>query len=344
MRKTLLLLLTAFSTVNAHCELREKSLEFSAGYRRDCLEWSFEDPSIKTLIARLPFMAGEGDELLVGLVEAILCENDIYKSRWKDLQMVNIGALAKAVTCSSLYGRLSGNWAWVVDGRYKPSGLFAGEREFGTSHRSVSGHSWDISGAFGGQIKVCDDDLSLCPLIGFAYNELSLKTGKGRFTNGLFDLLDQQIVCSGSAQSRYRNYFTGPYLGFDAQYAVNCNLAVYTSFEYHWALYRAKSSVSRHALVEPFNEEYLLESDHKARFHHYACGRGLFWNLGANYLFKECWIAGFKFSWVDWRTSKQARIHAYVNNDDEEIYAKDCKLKKVQWESYRLEITLEREF
>ncbi len=423
----MVIVLTAFSLHASTCvlqdcgcvcpELREKSLELNVGYRRDYINWKFTDPSLHLVQVALPVLAEKAHSLfkgispnrfltkddipsfLAGALDAEICKNGLYESSWNNLRMINVGGTARGVTCGNLYARFGGNWAYIVEGKYQPRGLFAGERDigndllgscgFGSSAycKRVNGNTWDVSGAVGYQIRSCDDDFSFTPVVGYAYNEIHLHTNRNSFANSNGDLVDQlnsiihlftdeidftDIRLFGTSNSRFKSYWTGPYLGFDAVYSANCKLNLYTNFEYHWGIYRAKSrnfNDLRLVFDGNYNDEYHIDFDgsnietfHESCFKHYAFARGLYCNVGGDYNFCECWTGGVKFSWMDWKTFRQGRICASVNNDLNvngalslvdnvinlatlgERFEKDTSLESAHWNSYRIEVTVGRDF
>jgi Protochlamydia outer membrane protein len=367
-------------------EMREKSLELNVGYRRDYLKWQFEDPSIKVLQALLPvaadrfaplenvipnFLPSDLSNLGVGVAEAILSNNSVYSNDWSNMHMINIGGIAKAITCNNLYFRFGGNWAYAADGQSRTNGLFAGDNECLTNlaagcfcpYKRVHGNTWDLFGAMGFQICMCDDDFLFTPVIGFAYNNIDVKTcNNDLFTNHRNFILNMifeevtNISIIGFSKSDYKGHWTGPYLGFDAIYRLNCKLNLFTGFEFHWAAYRADSRLNS-MIKLGVQGDFLFDNAQSVRFIHYACARGLFWNFGANYNFCGCWIGGVKFSWMDWRIYKPGRIRSEVNSSlvgNESVngvpvefltaFHKDTRLKDVHWGSYRMEVTVGYEF
>lgn len=428
MRKSLLIMvvvLTAFSVQTASAflpqgccccfpEFREKTLELNVGYRRDYINWEFKDPSVNLIQILLPIaveklklddssssVAGlfpalsldsiNLDGLGLGVAEAIIGNNNVYHKQWRNLRSINVGGLARAVTCNNLYGRFSGNWAYIVEGQTRSHGLFAGDREFlndlfsdcgigFTPCKKVCGHTWDVSGAIGYQLRLCDCDFLFTPLLGFAYNDINVKTNNNDFFtnnsnflnlfNQIFDGVNvENSTFKGFSESKYHGYFTGPYLGFDAVYQLNCRLNLYTGFEYHWAAYHA-DTYNKAAIDISVNGDVLLgthdfdfdgssiTSFNDARFKHYAYARGLFWNLGGNYNFCKCWTGGIKFSWMDWKSFRPGRIRADVENNLKanitldnrvvnenfvnftSIFRKDADLQTTHWGSYRIEVTV----
>ncbi len=442
---------SAFFSQNSGCcftGFREKSLELNVGYRRDYLHWKFKDPSVQFFQSLIPFGVGllsadisnlkgsfsvapnriitedNAGGAILGLLGAIdenvLSLNDTYRSQWKDLRMINVGGIARAVTCGDFYGRFSGNYGYVCDGKYKPSGIYAGNREFiddllstcglaGPAKKRAKGHVWDVSGALGYQMSFCDCDFKFTPLLGYAYHDTDFdtecgchNTASGAFLGGIFDFSDfsdavdigEQLVIHGKSKADYSSYWTGPYLGFDSTYQWDCNLNLFLNFEYHWAAYRANGSVKNFRTIEfgseqgeiisgPFSvvelssqrqviPELLLSSissdiEHCATYKHHACARGLFLGIGANYNICDCWWAGIKFNWMDWRTHKHGRIEfksetqilldtftdtefSDIEFDEEEdfalrsLFCKDARLKSVHWNSYRIELTVSRSF
>lgn len=183
-----------------------------------------------------------------------LCE--VFRSEWNRLYMVNVGATGKVSTCNNLYARLGGSFAPVL-----------------SSH--VSGNTWDVSGAAGFQINLCDDDFRFTPLLGFGYNKINLFAHK----------------------SNYHSYWTGPTLGFEALYHLNDAVDLFTRFDYQWIVYRATSDIQ------------------ESHFRHWASGRGLLWNFGGNYLFCSNWAAGLKFTFNDLRTFRYGRIRANLREE-----------------------------
>lgn len=324
----------------------ERSIELSNGYRCDYLNWEFKDPSLNLIQALLPAISSEEIVPAVGFAEAFISQNDLYRSEWNQLRMVNTGISGRVVTRRSLYGRLGGNFAEISHGRQQSKGLLAGGVEFlfNVPRDDVQGYTWDLSGAAGFQFCLCDGDFLFSPLLGFAYNDIHLSSsGSGRGHLSLFESDIEWDICY--LNTHYNCRWTGPYLGFDAVYRVNDAVDLFTGFEYHWADYRAYSSVAGEAQIKV--GEMSINASNCAEFNHYAYARGLFWNLGGNYYIRECWSVGFKFSSVDWRTFRYGRIHSnvkskfYLDNDlaTGQRFEKDATLLPVNWDSCMIELT-----
>jgi len=179
MRKFVLTLMASLLSCSAATafwpEATDSSLEVGVGYRQDRLEWrtssNFDSSSYS-------------EDSYVGLPL-----NLQSKLKWKDLQIWQIEAQGKYITCDNIYLRANADYGWITHGKNTDSDYVNfGETEssyesygsessfeFAHSKSKARGHVYDAKIAIGYQFKMCDDSFAISPLVGYSWHGQHIK-------------------------------------------------------------------------------------------------------------------------------------------------------------------------
>lgn len=381
---------------------KRASVGFNVGYRNDELEWRFRDPRLTSFVDTL---IGVFDPITQDLplleeilpiiensrlgcvIDNILGLDDLYKSQWKHLNMVNVGLEGRLETCCGIYGRFNGNYGWIAHGKYQPRGAFNGSTEFlantlsnqglaPSPRKNVQGHSWDVDLGVGYNLKFCCETFQIAPMLGWSYYNMNLRTYKDRAfmdLNGdinlrLFDLnIDLgELQSFGKGKAFYNAYWTGPWVGFDADYRYDCNWSLFMTFEYHYSRHIGKgharsynhfvasSEVIGDQPISRLPDTFAFDLYGKNRFRNHVSIQGYKVGGGINYTMNDCMYAGFKIDYYHMRKVKNGTVKVksesyidllIVNAEGEEegqridLNPRDsfC-LSGIRWKSLRYEI------
>ncbi len=267
--------------------------------------FSFENSLLFSCGYRKDALNWEFKDLSLNLYESILTQERTYHLEWNDLKQITFGGVAHYTTSQDVLLKFQGFIASVAQGKFKESGLFAGYFPNG----SVRAHGITSSFAFslGTTLFFCDDDFQLAPLLGFATNGFNFH-GNGVKSHGRF---------------------IGPTLGFEALYNLNADFRVYGSFDYCFATLFSKSHKEWH--------------QNRAAFNQNAFGKGLLLAVGFDKCFWQMWNGGFKFTWNEWRSFRDGELFSDIQTKSE-VFIKDTLMGPLKWDSFSLEMTINRAF
>lgn len=299
-------------------EAADSSFDLGFGYRNDSFKW--ETHAITTV---------PPSTTAVGLKS---------KLHWKNLNIWQIEARGKYVTCDNVYLRGVFDYGWITSGKVTDSDFistgsisevsssdtsfansFSGsnEDEFSRSHAHSKGHVYDANIAIGYQFQLCDDSLALSPVVGYGWNGQHLELKNGR----------QEIPASESIDdlhSKYHARWNGPFLGVDLDYRFSCDWSIFATYEFHWARYHARANWNlRSDLIDGFSQ-------------HAKNGYGNVVSLGFKWDFCECWTASLIGQWQGWyakRGRDVAKIAEVDIGDVEVTTYVSSHLRNVRWQS-----------
>jgi hypothetical protein len=289
-------------------EAAESSIEIGVGYRSDSLSW-------ETSVDTIDFTLG---------VPANFTSN----VKWKKLDIWQIEAKGKFVTCDDIYLRGYVDYGWVTHGHVNATVdeeiLLAGFEEveiFDFSADSNKGHVFDISGGIGYQFRMCDDTFSIAPIVGYSYHSqhLDITGDEDDFTSPVTGF----TATSSDVLSTYKARWRGPWLGLDLEYRVCCDWTLYAGYEYHWARYYARG-------------EWGLRSDLPNGFSHHAKrAHGQIFTVGTRWDFCGGWSASVNGTFQWWRakrgTDRAVLTEFVVGGNDEFEVVEKIPLEHVQW-------------
>ena len=360
-------------------EAADSSLEVGVGYRQDRLEWKTRSRFDSDYSGFYPdnFDYGDyfaDDDCFCNDEEAFCGAPTRLSShlKWRDLNIVQIDARGRYITCDNVYLRANGDYGWITSGKNRDSDFSnygvdygynneyfnggGGDYEFSRSRSRVRGWVYDIKLAVGYQFKLCDDNFSIAPLIGYSWHGQHLRDRHLRqslffdnedyyddcfyedyFTNVrsksseyYFDSYSPESESFsyddsyGRDRSRYRTRWVGPFAGFDFDYRFGCSCEwdIFGGYEFHWAEYHAKA-------------RWNLRSDLFDGFRHRAKNAyGHVFDIGLRWDFMECWTLAvkgqFQWWWAD-RGRDRARIASVRLGDVHEDCFLTIPLRDVRW-------------
>jgi hypothetical protein len=321
-------------------EAAESSLEIGVGYRQDRLRWGtsgFSESGRQS-----------GDECCFG-------ESRV---RWKRLNIWEIEARGKYVTCDNIYLRACGDYGWITSGRnrdrdfnrfsgsgnefFDDDGFFNDDGEFSRSSSRTRGEVYDARLAAGYEFKFCDDSFGLAPLCGYSWHGQRLRDRHLRqsfafegddFGDDVFDYGDGSDYLSTYGydfaggrrnHSRYRTHWNGPFVGFDFDYRFWCDWTLFGSYEFHWAYYRARG-------------RWLLRTDLCDGFRHRVRNAyGNLFDIGIRMDFCDCWTVALKGEF-QWWYGRRGRDRTLYLRDTVDCLRHTCfvssRLRRLRWDS-----------
>lgn len=329
-------------------EATDSSLEIGVGYRQDKLEWktstrgnSYSDYS---------YSDDNNDcSLPVGLSS---------KLKWKDLQIWEVEAVGRYVTCDNVYVRANGDYGWITSGKNRDTdsinfGEYSGygsgygnSFEFARSKSKASGHVYDAEIAIGYQFKWCDCSLAVTPLVGYSWHGqhindkhlrqdfyacdevVTLPVEETRSYYSSYSCSDDYSYSSCGRHSTYKTRWNGPFVGFDFDYQFGCGCdwdwQIFGKYEFHWAQYRASA-------------KWNLRPDLGDGFHHHAKNAwGNIFDIGVRWDFCECWTLAvkgeFQWWWADKGHDRFKIAEARCGNVKQDCHLR-IPLHDVKWES-----------
>lgn len=303
-------------------EATDSSLEIGVGYRRDKLEWKTESDFYNQEYAT-GFPLGLNSHL-----------------KWRNLNIWQIEAKGKYVTCDNIYLRANGDYGWITSGKNSDSDSISlygldDSVEFAHSHSKAKGHVYDAKLAVGYQFKMCDDSFAIAPLIGYSWHGQHIEDRHLR-QNLYFDGSPFSDYSYGNGRhSHYHTRWNGPFIGFDFDYRFGCgceaNWELFGAYEFHWANYHAKA-------------EWNLRTDLFDGFRHRAKNAyGHVFDIGVKWDFCECWTLAlkgeFQWWWADHGRDRAKIAHASFGDVETNCFLK-IPLHDIQWQSAAVSIDL----
>lgn len=288
-------------------EATDSSLEIGVGYRQDHFKF--------TSVADL---TDYSDSYYTGTVFELPPVGVKSKLEWKNINIWQIEAKGKYVTCDNIYLRASGDYGWITSGKNRDrDSLFAGDGdyssyygdsfEFADSSSKVKGHVYDVKLAVGYQFHTCDDTFSVSPLVGYSWHGQHFKDHHLRQNNNGFVAYDYTSSFSDytydyssygydyssydysydGEHSHYNTRWNGPFLGFDFDYSICCRWNIFGGYEFHWAQFNAKAKWDlRDDLLDGFRQ-------------HSKNAYGQVFDIGVKWDMCDCWTLALRgeFQW-----------------------------------------------
>jgi hypothetical protein len=366
MRKIILTVMASLSLTSAASafwpEAMDSSVEIGVGYRNDSLKWK-----TKSDIGGSSYGSGSGSYYGGGSYDYDESQGFLPGVRstldWKNLNIWEIEARGRYVTCDCIYLRGSIDYGWITSGKNTDKDHFNFGSDYGSgsnfqfakSHSNVSGHVYDAKIAVGYQFKLCDDTFAITPLIGYSwhgqhFSDSHLKQNFYGFDDGLLanglesarsysyyddyyydgyssgSYSDYSYSSYGKEHSRYHARWNGIFLGFDFDYTFGCccDWTIFGTYEFHWADYHGTGKWHlRPDLINGFS-------------HHAKNAYGQVFDIGIKWDFCDCWTVGlrgeFMWFWADHGHDRAKVVHASAGNVDFDCYVK-TPLRDIQWDS-----------
>ena len=288
--------------------LFEADLTFSAGYRRDDLEWD-----------------------IGGYLSPDHYVNVLSELSWDDIESFQVKFQGSLLIPNIIAFRGIANYGWIFDGDNQDSDYAGQDRteEFSRSNNSADdGEVWDVSLAVGYPLRLGRFVVStITPLVGYSHHEQNLDISDGHQTippTGPFAGLD----------SSYDTEWKGPWVGVDLSFRAAelktfaHRFETFFSYEYHWADYDAEA-------------DWNLRDDfqHPKSFEHDTDGNGWIIRGGFNLVFQRHVALNFNFDYQDWDTDSGTDKVFFANGNKAKT-----RLNEVTWTSYSLGLGLSIRF
>ena len=231
--------------------------------------------------------------------------------------------------------------------------------QFARSHSKVKGYVYDVELAVGYQFKLCDDNFSVAPLVGYSWHGQHLKDRHLRqsffysddFTEGgyvagarsqssdsyhnyTFESSSVESYYSyGGDHSKYHTRWDGVFIGFDFDYRFGCccEWDLFGGYEFHFAQYHAKGHWNlRDDLFDGFR-------------HHAKDAYGNTFDIGIQWDFCECWTLALKGEF-QWWWADHGRDRALIAKAREGDVKRECllsiPLRDIKWQSAGVSVDL----
>ena len=299
----------------------ETDFIFSAGYRRDDLDWN---------------IAGS----LYGKNINVLSELE-----WDDIKSYEVKFHGKLVLPNVIAVRGIANYGWIFDGEVQDSDYDGDNRtlEFSRSNNSADdGDVWDVSLAIGYPFRWGKSVIStVTPLVGYSHHEQNLTMTDGYQTISepivrppYYIFLTPEVGAFPGLDSSYDTEWKGAWIGFDLNFRAAAiksfahRFETFFSYEYHWADYYAEADWN---LRDSFK--------HPKSFEHDADGNGWVIRTGFNFVLQRHIALNFNFDYQDWST----------DHGTDKVFFSDgttakTRLNEVNWSSYAFGLGLEIRF
>lgn len=318
-------------------EAADSSLEIGVGYRNDRLEW-------RTDVSPDSYSDSDYYGYNYGF------PNLSSRLKWKNLDIWQIEARGKYVTCDNIYLRANGDYGWITHGKNTDSDFSnnysGGSFEFAHSSSHTKGHVYDAEIAVGYQFKMCDCSFAIAPLVGYSWHGQHLHDRHLRqsfyynndTTDSYYDYFTSYNNSSsgyGGNNAKYHTRWNGPFIGFDFEYYFGCwcdfEWQIFGKYEFHWARYHAKA-------------DFNFRSDLFDGFHHRAKNAwGHVFDIGIKWDFCECWTFAVKGEFQWWwanRGRDRAKIFEASFGDVDTDCFVTIPLRHIKWDSAAVSVNL----
>jgi len=283
------------------------SLEFSAGYRIDQLNWN------KAGIPDSPPGLGVPVNVLSELT-------------WTDLEISELSLIGRK-TAGNVYIRGSFDIGFIYSGANRDSDYARDNRvmEYSQSENNGGdGTVWDVS--VGGGYKKwlltsAEGAFTFRPLIGVSVHKQNLTVTDGYQT---IDLIGGRTGVIPGLDSTYKAIWFGPWAGFETGYAAG-RLNLYATAEAHGAAYRGEANWNKRNTWQ-----------HPVSFEHFANAYGVIFSIGADYAITEGLILAAAFKRQDWHTFRGTDRIYHASGA-----VTDNPLNEVNWISNSVTLALE---
>jgi len=300
-------------------------VSFEAGYRRDTIDWRTRFPSDDPIVTS--------------------------NTRFKDLDIFQIGVHGRSTFGSNFYVRGSAYWGWILDGDFRRSARanFSPGSDFSSDENFVFGFSdrfrstiddqyvFGLGAAVGYPFYFCDCTMVIAPIIGYAFDEQNVRVDD-RDIN-FFDVSYGGGSCNDECCRRaFISRWYGPFVGLDFDWRPwNSCFNLWAEIEYHWGNFRGKRS-------------HLDESDSgffgfDRRNRHSDRATAWAFAAGFEYDLCNCWTIGLDVKFQDWSAN---RHHRFCLGDSFSYeFGSFCEHRfreNNKWRSYAINLTFGRDF
>lgn len=287
-----------------------------------------------SLFANCSFQLGTGyreDSLNFSLAGPFGSPNILSELVWKDIESFQLSAITRGTIGSGMYFRLSGDYAWILEGRNRDSDFDGDDMtlEFSRSLSDTKGNLYDASIGCGRPLSFFS--MQVVPLVGFSVHGQNLHD-----TNGVQVIAENPDFLGpfDGLHSSYTTLWYGPWAGLDLLFNYS-SLSFWGTIEYHRVWYQGKG-------------HWNLRTDFLDDFRHDSCGNGFVAGVGVDWnLFYNLFL-GFAFSIQEWHADAgvdKVRVGLDVldgqgNVVDVEPIEINTRLNGVNWHSWNASLTL----
>ena len=283
-------------------------LEFSAGYRKDNLDWNIAGD-----------INGNNPNILSELT-------------WSDIDIFQIKAGIRSVFNKVFYVRGAIDYGSIFDGSNQDSDYNGDNRtlEWSRSNNSTDqGSVWDATLGIGYQFKADSDRLKIVPLVGYSYSDQYFK-----LTDGYQTVSEPLLAPPGETplplgpfsglDSSYEAEWWGPWVGIDLLFDPNEKMTFYAGFEYHWANYQGEA-------------DWNLRSDftHPTSFKHNSDGTGVVMTIGGEFSLPKPWFLSLNINYQNWSTDPGLDTIYHADGS-----ISQTRLNEVNWDSFAIMLGL----
>jgi hypothetical protein len=353
-------------------EAVDSALEIGVGYRQDRLEWKTSSRFDSSYYSSFDDSSVYCDGILpVGLSSEL---------KWRNLNIWQIEAKGKYVTCDNIYLRANGDYGWITSGKNHDSDFISfdgysdncssrygsgSEFEFAHSSSKVKGHVYDAKIAVGYLFNWCDNSFGIAPLVGYSWHGQHLQDSH---LNQSFYFDDTTIVDGNLSGTRsyysdysYFNTYGSSYSCDSSSYSYGGRHSSYHTrwngpfigfdFDYRfgfgcccesdWELF---GTYEFHWATYHAKANWNLRSDLCNGFHHRAKNAyGHVFDIGIKWDFCECWTLAVKGEF-QWWWANHGRDRARISECEFGNVKTDCflsiPLHDIKWQSAGISVDI----
>ncbi len=225
--------------------------------------------------------------------------NVLSELKWSDLEISQFKADGRFLVGKDqkfVLLKVMLDYGWILSGDNRDSDYAGNNRTLEFSRSSNSANNGNVSDAslgLGYQFRLVSDRIRITPLMGYSSSRQNLRMTNGYQTVSRPDLYSKVSPLGPfyGLDSTYETQWKGPWIGLELSLQASEKIALFGSFEYHWADYYAKANWNlRDDLAHPIS------------FEHDADGTGIVASAGGAYVFNERWSLKIYLDMQQWST------------------------------------------
>lgn len=259
--------------------------------------------------------------------------NTLTEIKWKDLSLLGFDIGFNLTSANNLVFKGNAGYAWTVAGDsrqifYLQDGK---NRPFSdVKNDSGNGYAWQTSLALGYALdfgSAYNDSLSfnVTPLVGYAWREQNLKADQGKEQLSTFNFTAPETL---KLENSYSASWYGPWLGADFTISAFNNHQLFSSFQHHWANYKAEG-----------HWRQAQDLQQPKSFVHRTDATGLVASAGYRYLTDAQWGVSVSIDYQNWESESGREKLFTVNNDEF-----SSRFNGVEWEAFGINVGVNMKF
>ncbi len=262
------------------------NLRFDVGYRQDNYEWKLRIPNE---------------------IEFENSEDDLLRSNFNDVHVLQLGLHLDGTFCNCVYGRAEGQIGWILDGNHDEKFRFVQSSTGGIDtvdvveiHNVIDGRNTvDFSFALGYPFRCWNSCWVIAPVAGYSYKSQYVFIDRNqRFAPEPASVTPAPVThqpvltIQSCHQDKWLNKWYGPFIGFDTLYDSCDCFRLYGQFEFHFARFKGKKQVAHDFSIPStfFPSDFLRNFDVSARKNTH----GYLFRIGGEYDITQCVYAGIE--------------------------------------------------